>query len=176
MSSFDRTRRLRRGPLVALAAAVMLAACSVQPLYGPDAVGRHTLGALDRITIDPVHDRVAQQVRNKLVFDLNDRQSDVAPTYRMTMAVSSSEIPLGVTPVESTPASNVTVTATYTITPIDGDEVLLRETVRGSASYDLVNQSFANTRARLDAQDRAAAAVANDIRIRLAAAATQGVI
>ena len=51
-----------------------------------------------------------------------------------------------------------------------------RSTSRQSASYDTENQLYANERAVLDAENRAAALVANDIRIRLAAAAAKGTI
>jgi LPS-assembly lipoprotein len=168
--------RTGRSVFVAGVLALLLAACTAQPLYGPSYSGQAVTSALDRITIDQVDTRVGQQVRNKLLFELNDRGIASSPTHRMHLVVTEDESPLGVTPVESAPAYAVIVTATYTIISIEDGEIALRETRRASASYDRVNQVYANVRARRDAENRAAASVANDIRIRLAAAAARGVI
>ena len=53
---------------------------------------------------------------------------------------------------------------------------MLRATSRGTASYDRVNQIFANVRARVNAEDEAAGVGADDIRLRIAAATARGVI
>ncbi|MHA1158607.1 MAG: LPS assembly lipoprotein LptE [Alphaproteobacteria bacterium] len=179
MSSSERfgDHRIRRGlSFLACGLALFLTACTAQPLYGTSGVGQHTIDALDGIIIDPVTTRVAQQVRNKLIFELNSRRAGGAAKYRMRLAVTTNETPLGVTPVESAPASIVNVTVTFTVTALDSDDIVLRDTARASASYDLVNQVFSNVRAKRDAEDRAATVVANDIRVRLAAAAARSVI
>jgi LPS-assembly lipoprotein len=180
MSSFERADRMARpggrGILFALMVAMSLAACTVQPLYGPTPSGSSVPEALTRITIDPVDTRVAQEVRNKLIFDLTGGAAIRDPVYRMRLIVTSSEIPLGVTPVESAPAYSVTVTATYALVAIGSDDIILRATARGTASYDRVNQVFANVRAKLDAENRAAALVADEIRLRVASATARGIL
>jgi LPS-assembly lipoprotein len=181
MSSSDRGRRrpgrhAGRTMLLAAAAAVTLAACNVQPLYGPSPAGRAVATALDGMTIDPVDTRVGQEVRNKLLFTLNSGSEPMAPVYRVHLNVTSSETALGVTPVESAPAYSVAVTATYVVTSLASGEVVLRRTVRSSASYDRVNQVFANVRAKLDAENRAAALAADEIHIALAGAAAKGIL
>ena len=170
-------RFARRGVhAVAMALSAMaLVACTVQPLYGPSATGATVDVALGHIAIDPVDTRVAQEVRNRLIFVLyGGAGQGSAPLYRMTLAVTSSEAALGVTPIESAPAYSITVAATYQVTSLDTGEIVMRATSRGSATYDRVNQVFANTRAKLDAEDRAAVIVADDIHTRLAAAAARG--
>jgi LPS-assembly lipoprotein len=180
MSSFERAGRAARPAgraiLFAVAAAFSLAACTVQPLYGPTPSGGTVPEALTRITIEPVDTRVAQEVRNKLIFDLTGGARITDPIYRMRLTVTSSEIPLGVTPVESAPAYSVTVTTTYALIRVGTDEIVLRSTARGTASYDRVNQVYANVRAKLDAEIRAAALVAVDIRLRVASAIARGVL
>jgi LPS-assembly lipoprotein len=163
-----------RAFLAAVAGALVLAACTVQPLYGPSPTGTAVSTALARIVIDPVDNRVGQELRNKLIFDLAG--STTAPVYRMKLTVSSAESALGVTPVESAPAYSLTVSATYAVTSISTGEIVLRGTARGTASFDRVSQIYANTRARLDAENRAAALAADDIRVRLAAAAAKGTL
>ncbi len=178
MSSSDRLsppspRRFTGAAVVGLA--MFAAACTTQPLYGPTAGGGRVPASLSQISIEEVDTRVAQQVRNQLLFDLNSRAT-VSPAYYMHLTVSTAESPLGVTPVESAPAYSVTVTTTYTIRAFDSDDVILRETVRATASYDRVNQIYANVRGRRDAENRAAITAANDIRIRLSAAAARGIL
>jgi LPS-assembly lipoprotein len=173
MSSYDRGRGGPRRCLPALALALLgsfyLSGCTVQPVYGskPDgsAVGR----SLASIAIDPVDSRVAQEVRNKLIFYMTGGAGEAAnPQYRMKLRVTSSENKLGISRTGSAPVHSLTVTASYTLTPVGSEDVLLRDTARGTASYDRSNQNFANIRAELDAENRAAAQAADEIRLRLA--------
>lgn len=178
MSSSDRHRSAGRA-IRAFAAILMpvliLSACTVQPLYGPTPTGMATSAALDSITIEPVDTRVAQEVRNKLLFEMGGGKQ-ASPVYRMKLTVTVSESPLGVTPVETAPTYSITVSATYELRSLATDEIVLRGTARGVSSFDRITQVYANTRAKIDAEDRAAAQAATDIRIRLASAAASGVI
>lgn len=178
MSSLDPSRPARRAVgafLVALGAAIALSACTVQPLYGPTPTGEAVITALDRIAIDPVDTRVAQEVRNRLLFVLGGGRQQ-STQYRMKLTVTAAESALGVTPIETAPTYSITVSATYEIRSLATDEIVLRGTSRGTASFDRITQVYANTRARLDAENRAAVQAATDIRIRLAAAAANGII
>jgi LPS-assembly lipoprotein len=159
-----------------IAGALLLAACTVQPLYAPAPSGASVTTAFSRITIDPVDNRVAQVLRNKLIFDLNGGAQPATPIYRMRLNVSSAESALGVTPIEAAPAYSLTVSATYEVTSIATGEIVLRGTSRGTASFDRVTQIYANTRASLDAEDHAATQAADDIRVRLAAATAKGTL
>ena len=167
-------RRLTAGRLLALAAIAALAACTVQPVYGPGPSGVSSASAiLSHITIDPATDRVGQVVRDKLIFAVTGGGRGGDPLYQMHLTTSVSEAGLGLNHVDSAPTYAVTVTVTYEVSKIGSTEILVRSTSHGTASYDRVNQAFANVRAQLDAQDRAAAVAADDIRIRLAATAAR---
>jgi LPS-assembly lipoprotein len=157
--------------LFALAAAFGLAACTVQPVYGPAPGGGAVSAALTRIAIDPVDERVAQVVRNKLIFGLTGGGAVSEPVYRLKLTTSVSEVALGVNPVDSAPSYAVTVAVTYELSKMGSTDIILRNTDRGTASYDRANQGFANVRAKIDAENRAAGVVAGNIRIRIAAAA-----
>jgi LPS-assembly lipoprotein len=175
MSSFERGNRgLGRqsgaAAIVAFAAALFLSACTVQPVYGPAPGGGSVSQALGSIAIDPVDTRVGQVVRNKLLFYLTGGGEPVDPQFRMNLRVTSSETALGITRQGSAPVYSVNVTASYTIYKIGSDEIVLRETARGTASYDRYSQNFANIRALRDAENRAAEVAANEIRLRVAAA------
>jgi LPS-assembly lipoprotein len=175
MLSSDRGRTSRLGVSAWLVAAALgLAACTIQPVYGP-AVGGGTVKAnLSRIAIDPVDDRVSQVVRNKLLFQLTGGGEEHDPIYRMHLTVTHREVALGITSIESAPVYSVSVAASYELKRIDTGEIVLRSTSRASTSYNTVNQAFANSRAKIDAQDRAATQAANDIATRVAAAVATG--
>jgi LPS-assembly lipoprotein len=168
-------RRSIAGRLLAFATIAGLAACTVQPVYGPGPSGSGSAPAiLSHIAIDPVGgDRVGQVVRNKLIFALTGGGSGGDPKYTMHITTSVTEAGLGLNAIDSAPTYAVTVSVTYEVTKIGTNEILIRSTSHGTASYDRVNQAFANSRAELDAQDRAAAVAVDDIRIRLAAAAAR---
>lgn len=179
MSSSDRGLKLRHlaaAPALALAGALALSACTVQPLYAPTVSGKSVPASLSGIAIEEASDRVAQQVRNNLVFMLGANNATTAPTYRMKLTVASVVNELGVTPVETAPSYSVTVSATYELTSVATGAIVQRGTVRGTASYDRVTQVYANTRARLDAENRAAADAAEKIRLRLSTDAAKGTI
>lgn len=180
MSSSDRAppRRRRRRltiPTISLATLLLtLAACTVQPLYGPGPTGEAVVSTLATIDIAPVTNRVAQQVRNQLVATLGDGGG--TPVYTMTLAVGTIDSGLGVTAVESAPVYTVTVSVTYEVRSVATGDIVLRGTSRGTASWDRINQLYANNRAHLDAENRAAVLAADDVRIRLSVAAAKGTI
>ena len=92
----------------------------------------------------------------------------------MRLRVTSAETALGINREGSAPVYSVSVTVSYTLTRIGSDDIISRETARGTASYDRSNQNFANIRAKLDAENRAAAQAADEVRIRVAAATAVG--
>ncbi len=171
MSSSD-VRSTLQAAFAAVGIAV-LAGCSVQPLYGNGPAGVAVKTALSGINVAPVDSRLGQDLRNRLLFDLTG--APPAPTrYQLELDVSSSELALGVTPVQTSPAYSVTVTATYQVRAVTTGQIVYRATARQSASYDRGNQAFANERAKLDAETRAAVLAADDIHLSLSAAAANG--
>jgi LPS-assembly lipoprotein len=174
---FPQTRRTPRRWLgtFAIVAGLGLAGCTVQPLYGPTPTGSAVSSELSQIVIDPVYTRVAQQVRNGLIFAFGDGAGEPAnPLYKLHLTVSSDETGLGVTSEDSASAYAVTVAVTYTLTRIGSDQIIARGTIRGQSTYDYNNQGFSNARAHLDAENKAAAVAVEDVRIRLAAVAATG--
>jgi len=162
-----------RGFLFVLAASA-LAACTVQPVYGPAAGGGRVQTELTRIAVDPVDDRVSQQVRNTVIFQMTGGKAITDPIYRMKLTVTYKELRLGLTNIDASPSYSVQVAATYEVTRIDTGASITRSTSRASASYNRSQQAFANSRAQIDAENRAAATVGNDIAIRVATVLAKG--
>lgn len=163
-------KSVRTPSLVALLAASTLTACTVEPLRGAGS----TLGSgfvsenLRATTVAPVSTRVAQQVRNELLFALHGGKSTVTPRYLVKLGVKATASKLSIRSSSLAPTSaRVVVNASYTATEIATNRVVAKGTRRTFAAYDRTTQSFANERAERDAENRAAKEVAQQIRLAL---------
>ena len=156
---------------LALIAGLGLSACQVRPLYSTNTIAGQSLAAeLSSISIVSAHDRIEQEIRNHLIFAFNGGGEAAAPLYRLAMKVSNS---VGNLNIESgtglSTTSRVQLRVTYSLVRLaDGKEVTTGSSFF-TASFAKSNQRFANERALLDAENRAAEQVANDIQLRLSA-------
>jgi LPS-assembly lipoprotein len=175
-SSETGSKRPRRRliPAVLVGAALVLSACTVQPVYAPTPAGSAMSSVLSSISVDPVESRIGQQVRNALIFHFTGGAGGSTPVYGLRLSTSGSNTELGITRTGAAPVYSMTVAVTYELYRIETGEIIQRATARGTASYDRNSQAFSNIRARIDAEDRAAAVVADDIGIRIAALAAKG--
>src|SRR5690606_6637899 len=112
--------------------------------------------SLTRISVGEVPDRVGQQVRNTVIFQMTGGKAISDPLYHMTLTVTSRQVGLGITVTEASPVYSEIVQATFTVRRVGTDEVLVTGTASANASWNYVNQIYANTRAKLDAENRAA--------------------
>jgi len=159
---------------VAFFGALFLAACTVQPLNTPDSAFAGGGSVLSSVSVEPVDTRVAQQVRNRLIFLIGGGGSGQPPAYSTALNVNSNargllrvDAPQGDVNIT---AQRVTVTGSLTLTRIADGAVIAEETRSATASFDNTRQEFANIRALRDAEDRAARALAEQLRIVIATA------
>ena len=94
----------------------------------------------------------------------------VDPLYHMDLTVTYRKEGIGITVTEASPVYSTIVQATFTVKKVGTDEILVTGTARASASYNYVNSMYNNSRAEIDAQNRAAEQVGNEIAIRVATA------
>lgn len=166
---------LRRGTLL-LAAAVLLAACQVRPVYAPvtsqAADGRPAMVTeLASIAIETQTDRVPQALMNELIFQLRGGGALVTPKYRLHLILTTGVSDLAIRASEDIAVAKlVSLTTTYTLTEIATSQVVTSGNVYTTASFDVTSQRYANVRAQQDAEDKAARAAAADIRLRLSSA------
>lgn len=164
------TLRILKSPLIAiLALGVLLAACNIRPVYGPNGVGVSDVAdELSAIAIDQAPDRVSQELRNRLIFRFNHGRSVAQKRYQLAFSLTESDDAIAIQERSGAPASyRLTVTVKYRLYDPQTNTGLTAGTVRSSASYDRSSQSFANIRARRDAENRAATTAADDITARL---------
>jgi LPS-assembly lipoprotein len=162
-----------------LAAAGLLAGC-FEPLYGHNpAVGDDSVrDKLAEVLIAPIparqgspQARIAVAVRNALQFDLNGAAGAIAPTHRLEVTVTPVDVSVSIDPVTGRPQEEIGgVRSTYQLVEIATGRMVLKDSTFAHVGYDIPGsqQRFAKQRALLDAQDRAATAVAESIRNRLA--------
>lgn len=163
-----------RKPSLAVAATMLVlltaSACTVQPLNAVKPGASVTAATSYSVEIREVDNRVGQQVRNHLIFALNGGSQLAADIYSLDILVSARTLNISiVTSTKAPTASQVTVIAIYTLKEIDGQETIATGTRQAIASYDRTSQSFANQRAEIDAENRAAREVAEQLRLLIAA-------
>ncbi|WP_119167068.1 LPS assembly lipoprotein LptE [Algihabitans albus] len=156
-----------------LAAPVVLTGCRVQPLYGSfNPVGPsesyQSEEDLRAIRIQPIPNRVGQQVHNALRNELTPSGQPSNPAYTLTTTIEES---IG----ERLLATDATATraqlrlrARYTLSLTANGTQLASGNATAISAYDIVETEYATHRAELDARARGAEEVARQIRTRLA--------
>ncbi len=169
MSSASQHRRLAFRALAPALLALALGACTMQPLYGPAPSGNAVVAELAAISIPPVGDRVGQQLRNDLIFAFTGGSGAASPLYELRFSTAVTEQGLGIDPAGTSPVYAVRLLVRYTLVNLATNKPVTTGTALGVADYDRSNQAFANVRARRDAEDRAAASAADQMRLAISA-------
>ncbi len=168
---------IRIAAVIALGA--LNAAC-FQPLYASRSVSGGTpLGtALAQVQIDRIdaangtpEARLAVELQNLLDFELTGGGGLISPTHRVKVRMSTTRSSIITDVTTGRVLSEITgIDAYFTLTDLATDKVVLngRTFTRVSSDYPGQQQRFARQRARLDAEDRAAKVIAENIRTRLA--------
>ena len=158
----------RRGAL--LAALLALAGCGFHPLYG------NTTGAtpinvqqqLESIRIVPSQDRMGQELYNDLRDMLNPRGVPAKPKYVLAVQLVEVQQQLLLEQDQAATRTYALITATYHLKIADGQAEVLTGTVRTRTGFNLLTNEYASRVAQQNAEERAAAELADGIRQRLA--------
>lgn len=164
--------------LLAALCTTTLAACQVRPLYldqTPDSQTSDTSvsqGLAPGIAVDPADTRVEQETRNNLIFLFSGGQgASKTPEYRLTLDVTAIPVPVLIDRVTDLPtAGQMIVVGNYGLIRISDQTIILSQTRRVSAAYDLPPQEFAKIRSERDAENRGARELAEAIYAELAIA------
>ncbi|MGH2341303.1 LPS assembly lipoprotein LptE [Segnochrobactraceae bacterium EtOH-i3] len=172
----------RRALLAGLGAGLagLVSACTVQPLHGsaPSAStvageGADALpptGELSRVELQSPRNRVEQQFTNELSFRLTGGANAPKPAYALRFTLTKSESAISIERTIDTPAAYLLyLTVSFVLSDIETGRTLMMGSTFATASYDFSDQRFANQRAVINAEDRAAKVMANDVATRLAA-------
>lgn len=176
MSSHKRikngTNRRQMISALCLAALLPLGGC-FKPLYGQRilADGSSLLDVLRQINVAAAGNRTDQFFRNELLFLLRGGKGALEPAkYRLEHQITQRISAVSVQVLSDVPQSLIlNLNVVYTLWNIDENKVVLQGTSFAEASFTFSNQRFANSRAQIDAQERAAKVIADEVRTRLAA-------
>jgi LPS-assembly lipoprotein len=157
-----------------IAAALVLGACGgqsgFQPLYG-SLGGQSVQAELAGYEIATIPGRVGQRIRNELVFQQSGGAPDapIAPTHRVDIVIKETISTTLVTITGDSAGQVYQLQADYRIVDLKSQKVVFQSQSTSRAGFERHQQIYSNIRGRENAEDRAAAHVATDIRNRLAA-------
>ena len=170
---WSRNRRpARRGARVLAAGALLagLAACGFQPMYaeqGRTGSGQIAPGVRDSVAIDPIPERIGQQLHNALRDRLNPRGQPGDPAYRLRVSVNSVSEPSTLRSDGTATRRNFQLRANWELQDAAGGRNLFRSSAASSTSYNVVDQPYATLAAFRDARERAVERIASDIAARV---------
>ena len=150
-----------------MAAVLVLAGCGFQPLYG-NAQGRGgVVDALQQVRIEPIPDRLGQKLHNFLLDRINPTGVPSRPSHSLRLETSVSRTDLGIERDETATRALLVLSASYTLFSYAENRVVFSGSERSSNSFNIVASDFATASAEIDALDRAAREISNDIKNRL---------
>lgn len=161
-------RHLLRLAFVGLAVAPTITACGFQPLYGTVGGGR-VKQQLASVEVNTIPGRVGQKVRNEVIFGLTGGGYPASPDYRLDIVIRESQSSSLVKITGEATRHIYKLQAEYKLIDLATGNELFNAKAVSQAPYDRLDSGFANVRARIDAENRTATIIAENIKTRVAA-------
>ncbi|MEL6746423.1 MAG: hypothetical protein AAFO79_01210 [Pseudomonadota bacterium] len=158
------------GTAAALAGALFIAGCSFQPLYGDRGDGSGAAQSIGAIGISQISGRVGQRLRNQLIFLTTGGQEPFAPEYQLDVSTKQTVRSIVVRVDGDARGKVFILSSTFSLRRIADKAILLESTGTAQAAFESFDEIYADRRARIDAENRAADELARSIQIRVAAA------
>ena len=151
---------------------LLLAGCAggegFRPMYAPDASGVGVQERMKAVDVAPIPSRVGQRVRNELIFQNTAGGEPDKPEFRLDINIREAIASTLVKNSGEALSQIYTLDATFKLVRLSDKQVVLQGDSHGRAGFERFQQIYANVRAREDAENRAAKAIADDIKTRLA--------
>lgn len=171
-----RTRRQTALVLIAIASFTpLLAACGgggFKPLYGSSAVGGTEVDEqLKSVDIAPIPGRVGQRIRNELIFKTTGGSGSerAQSKYRLEIAIRERLSSSLVRRDGDSRGRIYKIDASYQLIRLSDKQVVAKGKSFAQANFERFKSIFANERAVLDAQNRTARTISEDVKVRLSA-------
>lgn len=147
--------------------ALLVQGCGFRSLYGG---GRDSEAATELATIrvEPIADRIGQQLRNHLLDLLNPRGQAADPRYVLLVQLNGSTQGLAVAKSDLSTRSNYRLVANYRLVGARDKQSIFDGSKIVVSSYNVLTSDFATLIAEKDAKARAVQEIAEGIRIQLA--------
>lgn len=150
----------------AMAVGSLVSAC--KPLYGPTASGIPLKDVMASVQITTIPSRVGQRIRNELIFDTARGGYAAEPKYRLDITIREYVQSILVEVTGDARGQLYNLDAIFKLVQLSDQQVVFEGKSTARAAFDRFDPIFANIRARLDAENRAADTVAEGIRTRIA--------
>ncbi len=170
--------RLLKGAAVAAIASVLglgISGCGFQPMYATNASGGNLTDAMKAVQIAPIGSRTGQRLRNELIFGAYGGGESSAPVYRLDIALRESIRNTLVMNTGAPTGQILQLDAEFRLVRIKDNETVFKGYSTAEAAFDLTGWSgttgsvYGDTRANLDAENRAARSLADTLKTRVAA-------
>lgn len=164
--------------LVVIALGALNAAC-FQPLYASRTVSGTPLGTqLAQVQVERIdapngtpESRIAVEIQNALDFELNGGGGMISPSHALKVRMTVGRSSIITDQTTGRVLAEITgIDANYTLTELATGKVVMRANTfaRVSSDYPGQQQRFARVRARIEAEERAAKVIAENVRTRVA--------
>jgi len=151
-------------------AALALAGCGFQPLYGGTTAGGAKLAeVMAAVEITPIPGRVGQKLRNELIFANTGGGYASPPRYRLNIVIKESVTDTLVQITGDATGQVYQLEASFELVDPSTRGVLFQGKAISRAAYNRLQEIFANVRARYDAENRAARTISESIKTQVAA-------
>lgn len=158
-----------RRSIVFTALAAVLGGCGYRPLYGSGGVDGGVKSELAAVAVPEPQSRLGQLIRNDLLSTMRPPGQALADRYALLVVPAVTEEQAIVNESTDTLRKALRVNASYTLKEFGSGKVLSSGKTFSQVSYDETGQSFADNQAKVNATERAAKEVAQDIATRVAA-------
>ncbi len=156
--------KILAGLLISLA----LTGC-FRPMLAERSDGSSVTADLSQIYIGTIGGRVGQKVRNDLIYAFGTSSGGAGALYQLSIDLSVTVQGTLIQPNTRARGKTTLLNATYTLTESETGEIVHGGTAFSRASYDASTALFANERAEIDAENRAAGVLAENIKTRVSA-------
>lgn len=143
-----------------------LGACGFHPLYGTRGVDPNIAEELALIQIDPLRDRQGQLIHNALIKALTPEGTPARPRYHLVVAYTITEAQQALRTDDTATRDVLYYNILYRL--YEGSTAVTAGTFPKTFSYDFLEEHYANIAAQSDVQTRAAEAICEEVRNRLA--------
>lgn len=138
-------------------------------MYATHPDGSSAAFELASVGIPEKNNRLEQRIRNDLIASMSPVGQDAGDKYRFDFEARQSEFDISIEKDSDVNRRSYQLQVSYALTDLATGARLLDGSTFSHVPYDRVNSEFANIQARINASERAAAEVAENMRTRLAA-------
>jgi len=140
-----------------------------RPMLAERSDGSSVTTDLSQIYIGTIGGRVGQRIRNDLIFAFGTTSGGAGALYQLSVSLTVTDQSTLIQPSTRARGKTSILSAVYTLTDSTTGEVVHGGSAFSRASYDASTGLFANERAEIDAENRAAGILAENIKTRVSA-------